>query len=256
MRNLMLPQISPIAPDSLDPVTPTVETSPQVREGLSWLVTAELVRRHPGRFLAIETHPGGGQYDCLSLLQRRDPPGPSRVDVNRNGSIHVSTADARSRVNVGWADLIAGTASITDAVTEVERALALESAPQPRDVDPHDATVIAIATVNALVDPTARWSWRNGMFDSSGAGAGPHDEWFEQFASASSSRRATSALDVFDQPAYRFWFLLHNGQPTLCLETAGIAHLHDGGRIDLSVSARDPETHAQVLTDLAAPERP
>src|SRR4051794_35374654 len=50
----------------------------------SWWLASRLVRRHPELKL-IETHPGGGQYDCLTL--RKDQ--GTRVDINRVGSIHV-----------------------------------------------------------------------------------------------------------------------------------------------------------------------
>ena len=39
----------------------------QLIEIASWRIVSELYRRHPGKFKIIETHPGGGQYDCLSL---------------------------------------------------------------------------------------------------------------------------------------------------------------------------------------------
>lgn len=37
-----------------------------ILEAASWRLTAELVRRYPNRFSVIETHPGGGQYNCKS----------------------------------------------------------------------------------------------------------------------------------------------------------------------------------------------
>lgn len=40
---------------------------------VAWRVAAELVRRHDLKFglRVIETHPGGGQYDCISLTMAR-----------------------------------------------------------------------------------------------------------------------------------------------------------------------------------------
>lgn len=35
----------------------------------SWFVASELLRRHPSMTL-IETHPGGGQNDCLSVVAK------------------------------------------------------------------------------------------------------------------------------------------------------------------------------------------
>ena len=47
------------------------EPRAQFKEVLSWRLTAELVRRHPGQLRVIEAHGGGGQYDELRLY-----PGP------------------------------------------------------------------------------------------------------------------------------------------------------------------------------------
>lgn len=50
----------------------------------SWLLASEILRRSDGLFLR-ETHPGGGQYDCLTLHD-----GVTLViQINRAGSIHV-----------------------------------------------------------------------------------------------------------------------------------------------------------------------
>ena len=43
------------------------------------------MRHDPGRFTVIETHPGGGQYDCLSLY---DEDNNHILDFNRIGRIH------------------------------------------------------------------------------------------------------------------------------------------------------------------------
>ena len=48
----------------------------------SWHLAAELCWRVPGHNI-FETHPAGGQYDCLSIRGPR-----LRVDINRGGSVH------------------------------------------------------------------------------------------------------------------------------------------------------------------------
>jgi hypothetical protein len=55
-------------------------------ERLSWSVAAQLLEWFPD-LVVLETHPGGGQYDCLSLAapSARDVV----IDMNRQGSIHV-----------------------------------------------------------------------------------------------------------------------------------------------------------------------
>jgi hypothetical protein len=41
------------------------------------------VRRYPDHFTVIEMHPGGGQYDCLSLIARDELSNLDRIDLNR-----------------------------------------------------------------------------------------------------------------------------------------------------------------------------
>lgn len=53
----------------------------------SWWVASELIRRHPQLEL-IETHPGGGQYDCLSVLSA-DGAHKLHIDLNRRGRMHI-----------------------------------------------------------------------------------------------------------------------------------------------------------------------
>ena len=43
---------------------------------------SEIVWRYPGVYRVIETHPGGGQYDCLSV---RDDRFQEVVSINRRG---------------------------------------------------------------------------------------------------------------------------------------------------------------------------
>lgn len=58
--------------------------SVSLREIASWVIASELVRRAPKRLRLIQTHPGGGQYDCLTVME-----GPDSVcDFNRQGSLH------------------------------------------------------------------------------------------------------------------------------------------------------------------------
>ncbi len=38
-------------------------------QAAAWWVAAELIRRHPDRLTVIETHHGGGIYDCLSIFR-------------------------------------------------------------------------------------------------------------------------------------------------------------------------------------------
>ena len=50
----------------------------------SWDIAARLADVGPPDLRVYETHPGGGQYDCLTLAGER-----CRIDINRSGSLHV-----------------------------------------------------------------------------------------------------------------------------------------------------------------------
>lgn len=58
----------------------------------SWWIASEFLRRHP-EFNLFETHPGQGQYDCLTILslQRMDH---RHIDLNRVGRMHIHSGMA------------------------------------------------------------------------------------------------------------------------------------------------------------------
>ena len=58
-----------------------------VLEAASWRLASELVRRHPLTTRVPHTHPGGGQYDCLTITSPTGVGGA--VQLNRNGTIQV-----------------------------------------------------------------------------------------------------------------------------------------------------------------------
>ena len=58
----------------------------QLVEIASWKIVSELTRRYPGKFTVLETHPGGGQYDCLSLYDKKQE---HIASFNRAGRFHV-----------------------------------------------------------------------------------------------------------------------------------------------------------------------
>lgn len=47
---------------------------PNLKSAISWAIVAEIIRRHGDSqsLRVLQTHPGGGQYDCLSLYRLRD----------------------------------------------------------------------------------------------------------------------------------------------------------------------------------------
>jgi hypothetical protein len=47
-----------------------MEINRKITSAITWRIVAELFRRHEGdrKLTVLETHPGGGMYDCLSLI--------------------------------------------------------------------------------------------------------------------------------------------------------------------------------------------
>jgi hypothetical protein len=55
--------------------------------------------RFPQRIEILETHPGGGTYDCLTLVLAPATERCERIDLNRNGSAHVWNAGDTASVS-------------------------------------------------------------------------------------------------------------------------------------------------------------
>lgn len=68
---------------------PTRDVPEEAVQALSWAVAASMLERCSNLAL-IQTHPGGGLYDCLSLVTTRSSEPNRRIDLNRAGSIHVT----------------------------------------------------------------------------------------------------------------------------------------------------------------------
>lgn len=86
------------------------EPSRQIIEAASWRLVAEIVRRYPDRFTVIETHPGGGTYDCLTLLDQDKASGLHRIEFNSVGSVVVWPRDSPSGESVWkgcWSEMVA-----------------------------------------------------------------------------------------------------------------------------------------------------
>ncbi len=118
--------------------------SPALIEWLSWELAARLVGRHHG-LRVIEDHPGGGQYDCLTIVGMDESQRSFRIDLNRVGSGHVH----RGNDNVwSWRRMWNELAMRTDldlGVALLEHFAALGRA-QPNNEDPCTLAYCFIAT--------------------------------------------------------------------------------------------------------------
>lgn len=189
----------------------------------SWRVAAEVIRRYPGRLQLIETHPGGGQYDCLTIVDRADPH-RGRIDLNRAGSVHISHfgGDGGTSDPEFWERLIG-----EDDPKRVVDDLCTDAGLAPTGPLPElSADAVVYRYIAAFLTHGAfgrtRWECRNGYADSAGdGGSGTMTGWFEAFPGCRPhlDRHVDDDLDGIS--AYRFWFVLRNGDPQLGLETTG-----------------------------------
>lgn len=218
--------------------------SPQLREALSWKLVSELHRRHPGDFTVIETHPGGGQYDCLSLWAGSQ----TVADLNRVGGFNVFSGDRSIPWQELWpAALVEG--GIADLLDRMSRECGLSIPAQLPPTGPETLVYRVMAGVSAaLVFDKASWEWRNGQLDTSGCDdQGYRDQWFEAFPGAKAAARAGLPDTPFGNPKYGFWFLLKDDQPIVCLSKTSLCWDSDGAESNLTTLYRlDRRIHALV----------
>ncbi len=216
-----------IAPDEVaDPFIP----SQMLREAFSWKLASEFHRRHPSGLSIIETHPGGGQYDCLTLIRQ----GKVLANLNRVGSF--TPMEAPTAV-ISW-DQIWKRGLMDDGIGEVmnqmSRACGL---PVPAKLPPTNKESLAYRVmagiIAGVVFDQASWEWRNGQEDTSGDGNQlVRDWWFSLFPGMKSHQPLPDGQDFRGNTKYRFWFLLRDGIPVLCVTRDSICHGR-GGIINL-----------------------
>ncbi|MCC6630402.1 MAG: hypothetical protein IT340_23740 [Chloroflexi bacterium] len=197
--------------------------SPQLIEIASWRVATELVRRRPADLQIVETHPGGGQYDGLSIMTG-DPAHPTHlIDLNRVGSAHVF-GDSPARYPDFWEECCA-TDDLRPLVDRLATAAGLGAG---QSVPPSTPRSVSYRCIAALLAQAAfgrvQWTCRSGAVDSAGFVVEPVQRaWFARFDGAAARLVIHDHADLVRQPAYRFWFLLRDNEPVLCLETTGRA---------------------------------
>ncbi|HEY0982936.1 MAG TPA: hypothetical protein VGE80_12465 [Schlesneria sp.] len=151
----------------------------QLEESLSWRLITELWRRFPDRYALIETHPGDGQYDCLSLVEFSDDL-HSVLDINRGGgSVHVHCGRSPQSW-AAWPDrMLADSCGFLD---EIGAAIGLTT---PEQLPKSTTTTITFRFISEFlthaIGRLEQWQCRNGFCDTSGFGGGKREEWFNCF---------------------------------------------------------------------------
>ena len=99
-----------------------------MKESASWSLAGEFLRAFP-TWRVFHTHPGGGQYDCLLLVDRVDSPSV-RIDINRHGSIHAQVmtpdGDPRGYSDSDWFENLVGGTPPRDLAQHVCRSVGLQ----------------------------------------------------------------------------------------------------------------------------------
>jgi hypothetical protein len=221
-----------------------------VLEAASWRLASELVRRHPNMTRVLRTHPGGGQYDCLTITTPTAQGGT--IQLNRHGTIQVHERfDGRPVEGwepAEWDDYLR--AAPREFLDRLERASGLT---RPANV-PSSVPMTLTCRVLAALASTAVKSVHGieiqpGYIDTSGYGGGPN-ETLDTFRAIPDDLRRTQDGDLFDEPGYRFWIVMRNDVPILAFEqNKGMAWTpHHPEGLDLMASYRRSRRNLLVVT--------
>lgn len=197
----------------------------------------------------IETHPGGGLYNCLSLYERGPSPSGRHLDFNREGRLHWHEGTRLLSWDDFWWDAIRA----QDTKSFVERIEAWAGIPAPSALPPTNAEVLTYRVIAALLTTTcfglAAWRCVNGFGDTSGMGGGPRTSDFNLFPHIDAALVRRKSSDLLGIPKYRFWFVRRDSETVLAFEISTGTCWDRGGRtIDLvRLYAQSKRIHLVLL---------
>ncbi|MGJ7561870.1 TY-Chap2 family putative peptide chaperone [Brevibacterium casei] len=216
----------------------------------SWWVASEFLRRHP-EFDLVETHPGGGLYDCLAILGPRGATGPTHIDLNRKGRIHIHSGispnfDANSwelELPVEWSSE-AKQRNRRQLPLFLEAAVGL-SAPQQTPVTTPKTLIYRVIYQLLLfaLNEVEDWEAHNAQYDSSGMDSGWDPDYFAQIPSARSALENDPNLD---NRQTCFWAVLRGGRCLALLQENGMLHRPDA--LPMSVMTIYDAEHRDILS--------
>ena len=226
-------------------------------ERASWQIATELMRRYPQRLQLFELHPGGGIYDCLSLVDRAAPLDGAAIDLNRNGRAHVlgrfdgvPVRGVEDEALAIWDD----PATYADPVAVAECLGRAAGLPPIRRRPPTTPEVLVYRVITALLEeppaPNIQWECRQGLLDTSGYDGGVRETWFNGLPAARDRMRERGTSDA---AACDFWFLLRDGEPAAAFDIGGLAWNRSGTAFELMERFRTGGRRLKtVVADLKA----
>lgn len=203
----------------------------QLIEIASWRIVSELQRRYPDKFKIIETHPGGGQYDCLSLhdMNRRHI-----ADFNRQGRLHIFERFDKKFLPEPW-DIWTDMFQTYDQKRILDTVSNMLGLPIPAKLPISTPTTLVYRFISEFLTHGAfgihKLMCRNGYMDTSYDSCVSSD--FKKFPEAQRRLAVILESDLQYDSAYRFWFLYRDKNPILCLETTGRVWTQKGNSFDL-----------------------
>jgi hypothetical protein len=186
----------------------------RIIEAISWKLAAEFHRRHPEQITIIETHPGGGQYDCLTFVRGQEILG----HLNRVGGFTPKT----SKRSIQWESLWprCGTnTGLGEILDEMSDGCGLKIPKKLPSTRPSSLGYRVMALLSAsLAFESSKWQWRAGTEDTSGyACPDSRNEWFIRLSMDKELRFAQSMEKDGSQGRLRYWFLLKGDKPLCCI---------------------------------------
>lgn len=209
----------------------------------SWWLAATLTRRYP-HLIILETHPGGGTYDCLTIVDGRDVANSPRIaNLNRVGSIHITTrSEPHQTTNLSWAACLSG-ANPYLAVDHIVFHSELHKDPTPDGpLPPRVLAYQFIATALQMHQNSPdEWDARNEFIDTSGMGTGWKKDddlrgYLNHFPGATerpllgerSPLEATPPIGSYREPYDHFWAILRANEPVLLVSIEGMIYTQEG----------------------------
>jgi hypothetical protein len=177
----------------------------RLREALSWEISSELVRRHPEELMLAELQPGGGQYDCMTIVSLH---GEEMSFMNRISKGHINVALRHTlddRPN--WTQVLLADDRRT-VVELIERDMGLVA---PRETPLTTGRSIGYRVIAEMILQKALS--KNSLFASHGWYDGEIHElnakmsFFKAIPPAHEALIASMGAELFRSSAANFWFV-------------------------------------------------